>query len=419
MFDKLFCCTTCADDADETGMDLMTAEKAEEARQRFLETISAHKIPYEGITVTNLEVREVPEEGGAGADGAAAAAPGGTYRYETFDLQVEEDVHAPVTVLSYLPPPAAAAAEEEGKAADADEDADAAAAADKAPKPALLVLHATGSSTAALDGRLRQLARRGLRAVGVDARYHGRRLQEGADPKEPYLDALVQAFIAGGEHPFLYDNVYDLLKVMDYLVAREDVDAARIGATGVSLGGMHAWLLAFADPRVACCAPAIGVQWFDWAVRHDKWQGRVDSIKPVFEVAAAQEGKAAVDGAAVRAVWERLVPGLCEAFDAPRSLAALAPRPLLALQGAKDLRCPIEGVREAWVGVRRAYAAYGKEAADRCELHVERGAGHEVTPAMWRRAEEFFDEHLLGPPPPAAAAAVAEGDAMASSASRL
>mmetsp|Transcript_8950 Transcript_8950/g.14978 ORF Transcript_8950/g.14978 Transcript_8950/m.14978 type:complete len:308 (-) Transcript_8950:323-1246(-) len=243
--------------------------------------------------------------------------------------------------------------------------------------------------------------------------------QEGADPKEPYLDALVQAFIAGGEHPFLYDNVYDLLKVMDYLVAREDVDAARIGATGVSLGGMHAWLLAFADPRVACCAPAIGVQWFDWAVRHDKWQGRVDSIKPVFEVAAAQEGKAAVDGAAVRAVWERLVPGLCEAFDAPRSLAALAPRPLLALQGAKDLRCPIEGVREAWVGVRRAYAAHGKEAADRCELHVERGAGHEVTPAMWRRAEEFFDEHLLGPPPPAAAAAVAEGDAMASSASRL
>ncbi|CAM9945249.1 unnamed protein product [Heterosigma akashiwo] len=81
---------------------------------------------------------------------------------------------------------------------------------------------------------------------------------------------------------------------MDYLVARKDVDAARIGATGVSLGGMHAWLLAFADPRVACCAPAIGVQWFDWAVRHDKWQGRVDSIKPVFEVAAAQEGKAAV-----------------------------------------------------------------------------------------------------------------------------
>ncbi|CAM9945182.1 unnamed protein product, partial [Heterosigma akashiwo] len=62
MFDKLFCCTQCADDdADETGMDLMTAEKAEETRQRFLETISAHKIPYEGITVTNLEVREVPE----------------------------------------------------------------------------------------------------------------------------------------------------------------------------------------------------------------------------------------------------------------------------------------------------------------------------------------------------------------------
>lgn len=30
--------------------------------------------------------------------------------------------------------------------------------------------------------------------------------------------------------------------------------------TGVSLGGMHAWLLAVADTRVAACAPMIGIQ---------------------------------------------------------------------------------------------------------------------------------------------------------------
>ena len=48
--------------------------------------------------------------------------------------------------------------------------------------------------------------------------------------------------------------------MLTYLAARPDVDAARLGCTGVSLGGMHAWLLAALDPRVACAAPFIGVQ---------------------------------------------------------------------------------------------------------------------------------------------------------------
>ena len=39
-----------------------------------------------------------------------------------------------------------------------------------------------------------------------------------------------------------------------------DVDGARIGITGVSLGGMHSWLAAAADARIAVAAPMIGVQ---------------------------------------------------------------------------------------------------------------------------------------------------------------
>ena len=50
--------------------------------------------------------------------------------------------------------------------------------------------------------------------------------------------------------------------MLDYLETREDVDAGRVGLTGVSLGGMHAWLCAAADARVAAAAPMIGVQNF-------------------------------------------------------------------------------------------------------------------------------------------------------------
>jgi dienelactone hydrolase len=45
-------------------------------------------------------------------------------------------------------------------------------------------------------------------------------------------------------------------------MCRPDVDAARIGMTGVSLGGMHTWLTAAVDERVAVAAPMIGVQHF-------------------------------------------------------------------------------------------------------------------------------------------------------------
>jgi hypothetical protein len=44
---------------------------------------------------------------------------------------------------------------------------------------------------------------------------------------------------------------------------------------------MHAWLTAVADDRIAAAAPMIGVQGFGWALQHDSWQARVDSIPQV------------------------------------------------------------------------------------------------------------------------------------------
>ena len=62
------------------------------------------------------------------------------------------------------------------------------------------------------------------------------------------------------ERPFLLDNVWDIVILLDYLETRPDVDSARIGITGVSLGGMHSWLAAALDERIAAAAPMIGVQ---------------------------------------------------------------------------------------------------------------------------------------------------------------
>ena len=64
----------------------------------------------------------------------------------------------------------------------------------------------------------------------------------------------------------------------DLLQARPDVDPSRVGMTGVSLGGMHTWLCAALDERVAVAAPMIGVQNFGWALDHDQWQARAGSV---------------------------------------------------------------------------------------------------------------------------------------------
>lgn len=129
-----------------------------------------------------------------------------------------------------------------------------------------------------------------------------------------YEDQIVASYVNKGasERPFLLDNVWDLQRVLDWLfyvgtdekvevewsqqqqqgpavaaaavdaafslsdkVLRRDVfgenrrlfnvDAARVGTTGISLGGLHSSLLGVVEQRrIAVLAPAIGVPTFAW-----------------------------------------------------------------------------------------------------------------------------------------------------------
>ena len=69
------------------------------------------------------------------------------------------------------------------------------------------------------------------------------------------------------------------------------MDPARIGMAGVSLGGMHTWLCAALDKRVAAAAPLIGVQGFQWAISNQAYHGRVDSLRRAFDMIAKACGK--------------------------------------------------------------------------------------------------------------------------------
>lgn len=274
----------------------------------------------------------------------------------------------------------------------------------------ILLLHATGADRDKLRGRALAAARRGYAVVTPDARFHGGWLQEAvgdqagandtaADGRPPparvqYVNALIAAYRANGTtHPFLLDNVWDLQRVLDWVERKQNntIDIHRIGATGVSLGGMHAWLLAAADPRVAVAAPLIGVQSFAYAADHDAWQARASSVAPLLETVAAP---AAPTAATFRHVFSTLAPGLLTAYDGPQSVPSIAPRPFLAVNGELDPRCPLAGVRATMAAAAEAYATAGRP--DAVKLYVAEGVDHTTTPDMWREVDAWLDRWLLG-----------------------
>ncbi|XXG55844.1 hypothetical protein AAC387_Pa03g3415 [Persea americana] len=255
-------------------------------------------------------------------------------------------------------------------------------------RPAVVILHSSYKTKEWLRPLLEAYASRGYIAVAIDSRYHGER----ASNKTTYRDALVSAWKNGDTMPFVFDTVWDLIKLADYLTARKDIDPSRIGITGESLGGMHAWFGAAVDDRYAVVAPIIGVQGFRWAIDNDKWQARANSIKPVFEEARIELGKSSIDKDVVEKVWDRIAPGLASQFDSPYTLPIIAPRPLLIVNGAEDPRCPMAGLE---IPVSRAIEAYREaDCPEKFKFIAQPGIGHEMTPLMVKEASDWFDKFL-------------------------
>jgi hypothetical protein len=214
----------------------------------------------------------------------------------------------------------------------------------------------------------KRLARTGFVAAAIDARYHGERTGAGSGVAE-YNEAIARAWRTGEEHPFYYDTVWDVMRLVDFLATREDIDSKRIGLTGFSKGGIETYLTAAVDPRIATAVPFIGVQSFKWAAENGQWKARIATIQDAFDVAAAEAKQQNPGVDFLRAFYDRVVPGIYGEFDGPAMLPLIAPRPLLVVNSDSDANTPIAGVRLAVESARPKYAAQG--AADKLVLRVQ------------------------------------------------
>jgi dienelactone hydrolase len=249
----------------------------------------------------------------------------------------------------------------------------------KGRRPVVIVLHGTGGTKD--SGQVSELALKAAQAgfigVAIDGRFHGERTKAGTGAVE-YNAAIARAFATGEGHPFYYDTAWDVMRLIDYLATRKDVDAARIGLAGISKGGIETYLAAAADTRVAAAVSYIGVQSFRWALENSQWRARIATIQDGFDAAAASVSKPAGSVDFVREFYARVVPGIDGRFDGPAMLAAIAPRPLLVINSDSDANTPIAGVRMSVAAARPLYEA--AHAGGKLHLIVQEDTPHRVNP---------------------------------------
>lgn len=160
---------------------------------------------------------------------------------------------------------------------------------------------------------------------------------------------------------------FKLEKLIDYLETRDDLDASRLGMSGLSLGGAATILYTPAVDRIkAACAAA----WFNHRRK------KMVIIDPRYSCFLATEEEHA------------FIPGWLPEFSDSDLVSLICPRPFMAQVGKADGISWWPFVEEEWAEARAHYERLGL--GDRAEI-VLHDSGHEVIPS---KMVEFFGKWL-------------------------
>jgi len=141
-------------------------------------------------------------------------------------------------------------------------------------------------------------------------------------------------------------RVYDLIRCLDYLESRDEVENDRIGCAGVSLGGQLTLFLAALDERVKVAIIA------GWA----------STFKET-----------------ILSAWHcycSYIPGILKYGEMYDIAGLIAPRALLIQTGKKDIGFPVSGTVKVYNMTRRVYKLLGAE--DRIDTEIFDG-GHALS----------------------------------------
>jgi dienelactone hydrolase len=200
------------------------------------------------------------------------------------------------------------------------------------------------------------LTREGYVALSIDHWIFGERSHTGE--MDTFKAMLWQGRVLWGM------MVYDSLRALDWLLARPEVDPARIGTLGMSMGSTMAQWVAALDERVGatvdiCCLTE-------------------------YHTLVAKKG---LGGHGIY----YYVPALLKHFTAADLNALIAPRAHLSLAGRQDKLTPVEGLELVDRELQRVYADAGHPERWKLLLY---DVAHQETPEGRREALAFLRAFL-------------------------
>jgi dienelactone hydrolase len=158
---------------------------------------------------------------------------------------------------------------------------------------------------------------------------------------------------------------WNAMRAIDYLVSRPEVDPERIGATGISGGGVGTFWVAAADERVKVAAPVSGMG---------------DLIFYAGEGGIGRHCDCFFPHNRARWNWTNFAALVC-------------PRPLLFVNSDNDIYFPMDSNERVSNRLERFYARFG--AGDQFATVVSVG-GHGYRTDIRRAVFEFFNRHFKG-----------------------
>ena len=154
-------------------------------------------------------------------------------------------------------------------------------------------------------------------------------------------------------------RVRDGLRLVDYLETRAEFDTSRLGAMGISGGGMHTFFSTCIDERIRACV--------------------ISGYYSTFQHSILAMSHCPCN----------YVPGLAEFGEMYDLVGLIAPRPLLVEAGTHDPIFPLAAVHSSLNKARRVYDVFS--ARQRVEADIFSGR-HQISGA---RAYDFLREALV------------------------
>jgi dienelactone hydrolase len=205
-----------------------------------------------------------------------------------------------------------------------------------------------------------QCADHGMAALAIEPLGFGHRRDEATRKKGPGASSCMPsagaALLLG--QCMIGWRLWDIIRSVDYLETRPEVDAGRIGLMGISGGGMMTLFGTALEPRIKACLVSGYYNTFR------------DSI---FSIAHC---------------IDNYVPGILTIAEMPEIAGLVAPRPMFVESGTEDPIFPIAATRSSFEAARRIWRVWGAE--ERLGLEVFEG-NHQFS---GKQGFPFLKRHL-------------------------